>query len=194
MLENGKKFLGLGCFYLEFSDAIKEDDGERILGYWQYLLPIFKSSGRKNYSIEVLCMLCQFEFEPPPRQAQELIWNRCVSTHNAPGRNIPCDLHQEHLNRIVKDGIRRLNTNKTDNVILKLGKTIGMISPLLDNVKKPSGLHNAPGFSEDLNKITEHLKIFSYRRADHIKLFPIHVTLSIHVIKMHNTLDNQFHL
>ncbi len=38
-----------------------------------------------------------------PRQAQELIWNRCVNTHNAPGRNIPCDLHQEHLNRIVKD-------------------------------------------------------------------------------------------
>ncbi len=115
------------------------------------------------------------------RQAQELIWNRCISTHNAPGRNIPCDLHQEHLNRIVKDGIRRLNTNKTDNMILKLGKTVGMISPLLDNfdecnnVKKPSGLHNAPGFSEDLNKIIEHLKkytIFSYQKGRSHQTFP----------------------
>ncbi len=145
MLEYGKKFLGLGCFYLEFSDAIKEGDEETILRCWRYLLPIFKSSGRKNCSIDVLCMLCQFEFELPPRQAQELIWNRCVNTHNAPGRNIPCDLHQEHLNRIVKDDIRRLNMNKTDNMILKLGKTIRMTSPLLDNfdecnnVKKPSG-------------------------------------------------------
>ncbi len=74
---------------------------------------------RISYSIEVLHMLCQFEFELPPRLAQELIWNRCVNTQNVPGRNIPCDLHQEHLNRIVKDGIRRMNTNKTDNMILK---------------------------------------------------------------------------
>ncbi len=181
MLEYGKKFLGLGCFYLEFSDALKEGDGKRILRCWRYLLPIFKSSGRKNYNIDVLCMLCQFEFELPPRQAQELIWNRCVNTHNAPGRNIPRDLHQEHLNRIVKDVIRRLNMNKTDNMILKLGKFIRMISPLLDNfdecnnVKKPSGLHNAPGFSEDLNKIIEHLKkytIFSYQKGRSHQTFP----------------------
>ncbi len=30
---------------------------------------------------------------------------KSFNTHNAPGRNIPCDLHQEHLNRIVKDDI-----------------------------------------------------------------------------------------
>ncbi len=61
LLEYGKKFLVLGCFYLEFS-------GGRILRCCRYLLPILKSSGRKNYSIEVLRMLCQFEFELPPRQ------------------------------------------------------------------------------------------------------------------------------
>ncbi len=127
MLEYGKKFLGVGCLYLEFSDTIKEGDGERILRCWRYLLPSFKSSGRKNYSIETVCMLCQFEFELPPRQAQELIWNRCVNTHNAPGRNISCDLHQEYLNRIVKDDIRRLNMNKTDNMILKLGNCLTIL-------------------------------------------------------------------
>ncbi len=57
--------------------------------------------------------------------------------------------------------------NKTDNMILKLGKKIRMISLLLDNfdecnnVKKPSGLHNAPGFSEDLKRIIEHLKKYT---------------------------------
>ena len=95
----------------EDCDAIREGDGERVLRCWRYLLPVFKSSGRKN---EVLNMLCQFQYELTPRHAQELIWSRFVSTHEAPGRNIPSDLHQEHLNRIVKDAIRGLNTNKTE--------------------------------------------------------------------------------
>ena len=50
-------------------------------------------------------MLSQYEFEVTPHQAQELIWNRFISTHNAPGKFFSCDLHQEHF---VKDGITLL--------------------------------------------------------------------------------------
>ncbi len=165
-------FLGLGCFYLEFSDALQRVMEKGFLDAGDICFLFLQIQEEKTIALKSYA--CQFEFELPPRQAQELIWNRCVNTHNAPGRNIPCDLHQEHLNRIVKDGIRRLKMNKTDNMILKLGKTIGMTSLLLDNfdecsnVKKPSGLHNAPGFSEDLNKIIENLKkctIFSYQKG-----------------------------
>ena len=108
MLDYGKNLTGLGCFYLEFSDAIKEGDGLRVLRCWKYLLPLFKSSSRKNYSIEVLNMLCQCEYDLTPRQSQELIWSRFVNTHSAPGRNIPADLHQEHLNRLCKESVRGL--------------------------------------------------------------------------------------
>lgn len=181
MLEYSKQLLGLGCFYLEFCDAIREGDGERVLRCWRYLLPVFKSSGRKNYSIEVLNMLCQFQYELTPRHAQELIWSRFVSTHEAPGRNIPSDLHQEHLNRIVKDAIRGLNTNKTEKAVQKVGKTLGMLSPLLDNfdsinnVKQPSGSHKAPGFAKDLEIIVKHLQrydIFSYHKDRTHRTFP----------------------
>ena len=181
MLEYSKQLLGLGCFYMEFCDAIREGDGERVLRCWRYLLLIFKTSGRRNYGIEALRMLSQYEFELTPRQAQELIWNRFISTHNAPGKNIPCDLHQEHLNRIVKDGIRRLNTNKTEKAVKKIGKTLGMLSPLLDNfdsvnnVKKPSGLHNPPGFAKDLDLLIRHLKrydILKYHKGRAHKTFP----------------------
>ena len=157
MLEYSKQLLGLGCFYMEFCDAINESDGERVLRCWRYLLLIFKTSGRINYGTEALRMLSQYEFELTPHQAQELIWNRFISTHNAPGKNIPCDLHQEHLNRIVKDG------------------------PLLDNfdsvnnVKKLSGLHNPPGFAKDLDLIIRHLKrydILKYHKGRAHKTFP----------------------
>ena len=64
------KYLGVGCFYREFADAVKEGDGGRVLRCWRYFLPLFKSSARKNYSIEVLKMLYQYEYELTPRQAK----------------------------------------------------------------------------------------------------------------------------
>ena len=55
-------FLSLGCFYLEFRDAIKEGDGLRVLRCYRYMLPMFISSGRTNYSIETLNLLLQHDF------------------------------------------------------------------------------------------------------------------------------------
>lgn len=46
--EYSRQLLSIGCLYLEFADAIREGDGLRVLRCWRYLLPIFKSSGRKT--------------------------------------------------------------------------------------------------------------------------------------------------
>ncbi len=100
----GKQMLSLGCFYLEYSDAIQEGDGDRVVRCWRYLLPIFKSSGRKNYSIEALNMLYQYQYKFTPRQSAQLIWNRFINIHGLRGRNTQVTsslCHQEHLNRIV---------------------------------------------------------------------------------------------
>ena len=170
MLDYGKNLTGLGCFYLEFSDAIKEGDGLRVLRCWKYLLPLFKSSSRKNYSIEVLNMLCQCEYDLTPRQSQELIWCRFVNTHSAPGRNIPADLYQEHLNRLCKESVRGLRVNKTEKAIIRVGKILGTLAPLLDNydidnnVGVVSGAHRTPSIDKDRDLIVQHLqqcKIFT---------------------------------
>ena len=47
-----RNLLSLGCFYLEFSDAIRKGNGSRVLRCWRYLLPMFFSSGRRNYALE----------------------------------------------------------------------------------------------------------------------------------------------
>lgn len=75
----GTQLLSLGCFYLEYSDAIHEGDGDRVLHCWQYLQPIFKSSGRTNYSIEALTMLYQYKYQLTPRQSAKLLWNRFIN-------------------------------------------------------------------------------------------------------------------
>lgn len=157
-----KKLLGLGCFYLEYRDAIKEGDGTRVLRCWRYLLPIFFGTGRTNYSCEVLNMLHQ-ELTLPPRLAAQLLWSRFVNTHGVPGRNIAADLYMEHLNRVAKDAIKGLGANKTERAIGRVGKAIGTIAPLLqkfdtvNNIREVSGAHKRANVNKDTEVIVTEL-------------------------------------
>ena len=169
VLSYGKKFLGLGCFYLEYQDAIREGDGLRVLRCWRYLLPIFFGMGRTNYSCEALNMLYQ-ELTLPPYLSNQLIWSCFVNTHGIPGRNIAGDLYMEHLNRIAKDAIKSLGANKTERAIKRVGKVIGTIAPLLQSfdveykVKKVSGAHKRASVMKDTSIIVNELvkyEIFS---------------------------------
>ena len=65
--------------------------------------------------------------------AHELIWSRFINTHGHPGRNIPNDLHCEHLNRSCKTAVKGLGVNKTQQCITRVARAIGTIAPVLDN-------------------------------------------------------------
>lgn len=159
-----KHILTFGSFYLEFRDAIKEGDGTRVLRCYRYLLPIFVSSGRKNYAIETLNMLLQHDYILSKRQAEELIWSRFINVHGYPGKNIPNDLHCEHLNRLCKTAIKSLGVNKTETCITRIGRALGTISPLLDNfdqdncVGQRSTVHRAAASDKDRSIIIADLQ------------------------------------
>ena len=116
--------LSLGLLYLEYKDAIREGDGERVMKIWKYLLLLFKASGRTNYSIEALTLLSQYYLILPSRLAEQLKWSRFVNTTGLPGHNISCDLHMEHLNREAKTAIKGLGANKSQKAILRTGRAI----------------------------------------------------------------------
>ena len=125
--------MGLGLFYVEYCDAIKEGDGLCILRCWRYLWPLFKIARRTNYTLEAFYMLYNSHFVYSPRQAEQLIWCRCVNTHGLQGRNIPMDLHMEHLNFLCKEAISALGANKTPKAICRMGvsgKTFQLFGPL----------------------------------------------------------------
>ena len=122
------ELLRIGCLYMEFADAIREGDGERVLRCWQYFLPIFKASNSTNYSCEAVHFLYQHQYALSPRLSNQLIWGRFVNVRGLPGRNIPLDLHMEHLNRIAKDAMRNLGSNKTQvSSITRVGRCMGTI-------------------------------------------------------------------
>ena len=164
------QLLSLGLFYMEYSDAIRESDGNRIKRCNKYLLPIFWNSQRTNYSGEMFNMLYQYSYSMSPRHAAQLLWSRGVNLHGRRGKNIPMDLHLEHLNRVVKESIKGLGSNKTEKAITRVGKALGTIYPVLnrfdsDNkVPDISSNHKPPNTGKDIAIIVEELsqaKVFN---------------------------------
>lgn len=69
---------------LEFNDAIREGDGDRIVRCWQFFLLIFKATKRKNYAVEAFILLAQLKFLFTPRMVAQLKWSHTISTHRRP--------------------------------------------------------------------------------------------------------------
>ena len=159
-----QQIISLGCFYLEFCDGVKEGDGERVLRCWKYLLPIFLASGRTNYSREAVNLLYQLQYALSPRLSYEVMYTRFINVHGHQGKNIPADLHMEHLNKLAKDAIKGLRSNKTEKAIVRVGRALGTIFPVLlnfdeeNNITLPSGAHNVSSCKKDLVILTGALK------------------------------------
>ena len=145
IMEYGKEVFSLGMLYMEFHDAIKEGDGLRVLRCWKYLLLIFKASQRKNYSIEAFNLLCQYFYYLSPQMCQQLLYSRFINMQRRIGCNMPCDLHMEHLNRVVKETIQHLGANKTEGAIVRSSKCSQLLTNMLKNLDKITGLKEISG-------------------------------------------------
>ena len=161
--EYARETLSLGLIFLECQDATREGDGERIIRCWRYLLLIFKESGRTNYSTEAFTLLSQFQFLFSERMQMQIMWCRTVNVHGLPGRNIPCDLFNEHLNRECKESIRGLGSNITDRAIQRIGKSLHSTVNILEAFDKNTGVaaqhghHTIRSSSEDRKKLISSL-------------------------------------
>ena len=157
------QLLRLGCFYMEYSDAIREGDGRRVLRCWRYMLPMFLAAGNRNYACEAANLLLQHLYTVSPRLSAQLLWSRFVNVHGLPGKNIAADLHMEHLNRIAKEAIRFQGANKTDKAIARVGRAIGTLSTVLDNfdvhnqVPSTSSRQAKPDAQKDIKVVVNEL-------------------------------------
>ena len=157
------EMLTLGLLWLEFTDCIREGDGDRILRCWRYMMVLFKATNHKNYAIEAFTLLTHEKFLQSPRVAQQLKWSRTINTHGKPGKNIPCDLHMEHLNREAKNALMGLGSNITDKAVKRIGRCLGVTVEILDNfdkvndVPRQSGRHSKRSTKTDVEKIVKQL-------------------------------------
>lgn len=154
--------MSLGLLWHGFHDAVREGDGDRIMRYWRFLMPVFKQCGRRNYASEAFKLLTQLVI-CSPRQIAELKWGRTVNTVGRIGHNIPCDLHMEHLNRRLKFMMENLGSNIKPQCVQTVGCTLGIISKLCSHFEdeadamKNKSFHTFPSFKKDLAMIVSQL-------------------------------------
>ena len=161
VMSYARELLTLGLIWLQFYDAVKEGDGDRIL---KIMIPLFKASNHTNYLKEAVNLVLQAKTFSE-RKAGQLLWSRCINTQGRIGHNLPCDLYQEHLNHCLKGTLCSLGANITPQAIVRAGQSLAIVDRICSNfevqtstVTKDSGVHHTPAFGKDLNKFVSVLK------------------------------------
>ena len=161
-------FLTIGMIWMGFHEAIREGDGERVMVYWKFFLPLFRILKRKNFSIEAVDIQLQLHHHLSQREAAQLVWSRFINTHGRTGKNIPCDLHLEHLNRCLKTSLRNLGSNINRGSIARAAKSVGVIHHICSKFEQQttnvgSEKHSIPSSSRDFQTMfaeLDELKVF----------------------------------
>ena len=94
-----------GLLQLALRDAIRENDGERMMAHWKFLMPHFYQWGHPKYLILGIKLLLAQSGAVCERLAFQLKWSRTVNAVGGVGRNIEGDLQMEHFNRTYKGEI-----------------------------------------------------------------------------------------
>ena len=95
----------------EFRDAGEQGDAEWVYQCWCIMLPHFKASGCTKYSLEALRLQFQVKCVLSPQLAHQVLWDRFVNTRGGMGRNILCDLYNEHVMKLIKTIITNMGAN-----------------------------------------------------------------------------------
>ena len=89
-----------------------------------------------------------------------------MNVHGQQGKNIPMDLHIEHLNRQCKVSIKALGANVTEHAVTRVGKCLGEIMQVTKKFDSQTGVlkdsmrHSHRCDEEDLQKMTHQLGMF----------------------------------
>ena len=83
-------------------DALKENDGQRIICHWKFDLLSFFEENHNKYFIYAVRLLSNVSGGVSTRLAHQLTYNRTVNIRGGSGRNVEKDLHCEHLNQRYK--------------------------------------------------------------------------------------------
>ncbi|KAL9976553.1 hypothetical protein ACROYT_G013872 [Oculina patagonica] len=145
---------------MNFTDAVAEGDGDRIMHCWKFLLLYFYSdTGTTKYALEALYLQLQQRAILSLRQAYQQRWNRSVNNHGGNGNNVSLDLEVEQDNNSIKEGLRKLGPNLTHEAVTRVVRMLPVAEATVNNASKEcnlmtrSGKHFVKTTRNDLLKI-----------------------------------------
>ena len=75
------------------------------------------------------------------------------------GKNIPCDLHNEHMNKLLKGIVANMGPNLTEVALQRAARSVSTIHTVCENFEKQSGVpfvssaHSTRSNVEDIAKV-----------------------------------------
>lgn len=150
-----------GSLVMEFRDAWHEGDGERVLRCWKLFLPHFKVAGSTKYALEALKLQMQTGITFSPNLAHQVTWNRFVNVRGGAGNNIPCDLYNEHINKLLKHIIRSMGSNLTESALQRAARSVTTLHHICKTFDTQSGVpcrttaHSTRSDNDDVKKVVK---------------------------------------
>ena len=93
-----RRILYMGFLYHQLRDAIRRENGPKIISIWKYWLVIFLGTRCKNYSVEAANMLANLKADWPKSIAFIHTHNRTVNMSGSSDGGKPVDQLIEHYN------------------------------------------------------------------------------------------------
>ena len=150
----------LGALVLEFTDGWAEGDGERVYRCWRLLLPHFKAANHTKYALEALRLQFNVKAVLSPQLAHQVLWDRFVNTRGGMGHNIPCDLYNEHVNKLLKHIIASMGANLTAGSLQRAACSVSTLQAICKQFDRESDVavgtvaHSTRADAEDVAKVT----------------------------------------
>ena len=129
-----------GSLVMELLDGGHEGDGERVINCWKLFMPHFKVAGCTKYSLEALKLQMQTRITYSLNLAHQVTWNRFVNVRGGAGNNIPCDLFNEHVNKLLKHIIRNMGSNLTESALQRAARSVTSLQQICETFDAQSGV------------------------------------------------------
>jgi len=75
----------------------------------------------------------RIQIQLAPHLVHQLTWDRFLSSHGGAGHNIPCDLHNEHINKWFKEVIRNMGANYTEIASTTVARAVTTITHMVES-------------------------------------------------------------
>lgn len=130
---------------LNFADARRMGDGERILRMYKYFLLHFKANGKQKYSYQTLRLLAEVHCFLSPQLSYELVWNRFVNKTGKVKGNIEVDRELEHQNRVFKGQCKALRGKITPQSVQRVSHFAQTLNERLEEIDVEASLRKQSG-------------------------------------------------
>ena len=124
------------------------------------MLPHFYATGHSKYALEAVKLQLQLK-SLPPRLVNQITWGWFVNTRGGLGHNIPCDYHNEHINKLIKESINHMGANFSQKAMTKIARSVTYVSNLSNRLDQQCGIHPLSSSHTTTNDSADVQKVIS---------------------------------